>query len=62
MSLYKGELLMKEPIKIMLLGISIIMVSLFIQNIEPGSPSSLVQIIMAVGFITTLVGFFYKKT
>ncbi|MFT9497450.1 hypothetical protein [Anaerosolibacter sp.] len=55
---------MKEPIRIMLLGISIMIVSLFIQNLsrwEPSSPSSLVQIIFAVGFITSLVGFFYKK-
>ena len=58
----EGGLLMKEPIKIMLLGMSIMIVSLFIQNIyggEPSSPSNLVQIIFAAGFITTLVGFFY---
>ncbi|WLR57350.1 hypothetical protein LC048_11110 [Mesobacillus subterraneus] len=56
---------MKDPIKIMLLGLSIMIVSLFIQNIsrwEPSSSSSLVQIIFAVGFMTTLVGFFYKKS
>jgi hypothetical protein len=55
---------MKEPVKIMLLGISIMIVGLFIQNIsrwELSSPSSVVQIIFAVGFITTLVGFFSKK-
>ena len=55
---------MKEPIRIMLLGIAILIVSIFIQNIPLGgtdSPSNLVQIIFAIGFITTLVGFFYKK-
>ena len=54
---------MKEPIRIMLLGIAILIVSLFVQNIHTGgteSVSNLVQIIFAIGVITTLVGYFKK--
>lgn len=55
---------MKDPIRIMLLGIAILIVSVFIQNMSLGgmdSPSNTVQIIFAIGLITTLAGFFYKK-
>ncbi len=55
---------MKDPIRIMLLGIAILIVSIFIQLIPTGGTDShwnLVQVVFAIGFITTLVGFFYKK-
>lgn len=54
---------MKEPIKIMLLGIAILVISIFVQNLPTGgteSISSTVQIIFAIGVITTLIGFFKK--
>ncbi|MCM3618427.1 hypothetical protein M3936_12625 [Sutcliffiella horikoshii] len=54
---------MKEPIRIMLLGIAILIVSIFVQNIHTGGTESVsnpVQIIFAIGVITTLVGYFKK--
>jgi len=59
----RGELYMKDPIRIMLLGIAIMIVSIFVQNIPTGgteSVSNVVQVIFAIGVITTLVGFFKK--
>ncbi|TYS16691.1 hypothetical protein FZC78_11935 [Rossellomorea vietnamensis] len=54
---------MKEPIKIMLFGITIMIVSLFFQNLtkwESSPPSSLIQIVFAAGLITVIAGYFYK--
>ncbi|WP_155922301.1 hypothetical protein [Bacillus sp. EB01] len=54
---------MREPMKIMILGISIMLLALFIQNISSwgSGPSNVVQILIIIGFISTLVGFFLKK-
>jgi hypothetical protein len=54
---------MKEPIRIMLLGIAILIISIFVQNIPTGGTESIsntVQIIFALGVITTLIGLFKK--
>ncbi|WP_226682884.1 hypothetical protein [Sutcliffiella horikoshii] len=54
---------MKEPIRIMLLGIAILIISIFVQNIPTEGTetiSNVVQIIFAIGVITTIIGFFKK--
>ena len=59
----RGEFFMKDPIRIMLLGIAIMIVSIFVQNIPTGgteSVSSIVQVIFVIGVITTIIGFFKK--
>jgi hypothetical protein len=54
---------MKDPIKVMLLGISIMLLGLFIQNTSSwdAGPTNAVQLLIAAGFITVLVGFFMNK-
>ncbi|CAG9622473.1 hypothetical protein BACCIP111883_03264 [Sutcliffiella rhizosphaerae] len=53
---------MKNSIKIMLLGITVLLLSFFIHNISMGDyPSTLVQLIFVAGFITVIVGFLYKE-
>lgn len=54
---------MKDPIRIMLLGVAILIISIFVQNIPTGgteSVSNVVQVIFAIGVITTLIGFFKR--
>ncbi|MED1603291.1 hypothetical protein [Alkalihalophilus marmarensis] len=54
---------MNNPVKIMLLGITVILLSLFIQlSYGQGyGPSNTVQLLFAAGFITVITGFFMKK-
>lgn len=54
---------MKDPIKVMLLGISIMLLALFIQNTSSwdAGPTNAVQLLIAAGFIAVLVGFFMNN-
>ncbi|QPC45916.1 hypothetical protein [Mangrovibacillus cuniculi] len=55
---------MGNPIKLMLLGITILLVTIFFQQVVSpvgGNPSPVLQLLLVLGIGTTLVGFFKNK-